>query len=75
MIFTTSEIEKEEFYNSSNSSSIILGDSEQYIYKLYSTIDELPIPIFKSKIVFSEIYKKTHKLRSADLTEANMLIT
>jgi len=49
-IFTTSDIEKEELYDNYNSSSIILGESEQYIQQIYSPFDELPFPILKIEI-------------------------
>ena len=46
-IFTTSEIEKEELFNNYNFSSIILGESEKHIKKIFSIPDELPNPILK----------------------------
>ena len=46
-IFSTSEIEKNELYYNSNTSSIILGDFENYFKQYYSLKNELPIPILK----------------------------
>ena len=50
-IFTTSEIENKELFSNYNSSSVILGETEQYLKQLYSLYDELPIPILKKEIL------------------------
>ena len=52
-IFTTSEIENKELYSNYNFSSVILGETEQYLKQLYSLYDELPIPILKKEILNS----------------------
>ena len=46
-IFSTSEIEKNELYINNNYSSIILGQSENELKKIYLLAEELPIPILK----------------------------
>ena len=50
-IFSTSEIEKEELFINSNHSSVIFGENEEALKKLYSIPEELPIPILKIEIL------------------------
>ena len=51
LIFTTSEIEKNELYINSNFSSIILGESENNLKKIYSIPFYLFIPILKIELL------------------------
>jgi hypothetical protein len=50
-IIITSEIENKELFSNYNSSSVILGETEQNLKQLYSLYDELPIPILKKEII------------------------
>ena len=51
LIFTTSEIEKNELYINYNFSSIILGESENTLKKIYSIPFYLFIPILKIELL------------------------
>ena len=63
-IFSTSEIEEKELIDNYNHSSIILGEVEILLKKLYSIPDQLPIPILKIEILnnYSNIIELKYEL-------------